>query len=777
MQTAQRMAIFAILLLLLVGSHLNIAQNASFEPTHSIVFADDGETCGDFVQQVFLDVSRYCSQLDNNQACLGYNGAKATNNAEFTSVGDTLDLSAAQKFETKRIDPTTDTYGVVVMNIQANYHAETSRHVVLLALGETSVENAVAPTWQVLPTQTTEASILETTPVYLTPGTDAHVIGTLSLGDGVIADGVSPDNHWVRVAYQGTTAWISLDHIALDTSQLAVLNAHTLTPMQNLNIRTGVSHTCSAAPPSAIVLQSDTAEPVSMMLNGIPIEFGSTVFVHNIDAQTLRIVTGEGRAVLFAGTSHEVVVPTGTSVDIPLSADGMALHTWMNWQVTADEIASFTPIENLAPTLWNEPYKSPSIFLQSGNGGPPPVVVPPDGAPPENTPAPSDRPPFPTPSRAPFLGEDLDDGTVFESLIIGEPACTDDSLLFHSNRDYDWDIYRLRSGIDVLNISAGAGSQEIHPTYSQDREWIAFTSTRVNNIDFDDSNWEIYIVDQDGNNLQRVTYNTGYDMNPSWGPAGWLVFESNRDENWELYAVNLEEGRDIMRLTETDNATDDINPFWIPGTNEIVYQSNADGDWEIYRLNVVTGDMEQLTDNDVNDQLPIVAHDTNQLAWVQENDFGTYDLWLMDLETGDVEQLTDTGTDISGHVFAPDDSFIAYHTDLDGDFDVFVVDLGGKLDDDTYFIKNISDDQSDAGNDGFNDKAPTFRCESPVIIYHSNQLDDNYELYQVDPTPLRVTNFVRSTRLTFFDEALDIFAEGNPRVEFNSRAETFPNMD
>lgn len=775
MQTTQRIAIFIILLLLLFSVDFNAGQTETLDIMPPIAFADDGEACGEFVQQVFFDVSRYCSELDNNQACLGYKGAKATNNADFTSVGDTLELSATQKFETQVIDPASDTYGVVVMNIQANYHADTSRHVVLLALGEASIENAVASNWQVTPANTTEVSALEATSVYLTPGMDAAIIGKLSLGDVVIADGVSPDGNWARIAYQGTTAWVTLDDVALDTSALAVLSANALTPMQNLNIRTGLSNTCSAAPPSAIVLQSATDEPVSMVVNGISIDFGSTVFVHNIDNNTLRIVTGEGQSILFAGTTQEVVIPTGTSVDIPLDENGMALHSWTNWQISVEEIDAFAPVEYLSATVLNEPYKSPSIFQQSGNGDPPPVVVPPSGGPPENPPAPSDRPPFPTPDRDPFLGENLDDGTVFDGLAIGGPACSDDSLLFHSNRDYDWDVYRLRTGVEVVNISRGVGSQEIHPTYSQDREWVAFTSTRVDNIDFDDSNWEIYVADKNGENQQRVTYNTGYDMNPSWGPAGWLVFESNRDENWELYAVNLENGRDATRLTEND--FDDVNPFWIPGTNEIVYQSNEDGDWEIYQLNIVTSEVEQLTDNEVNDQLPIVSHDTNQLAWVQENDFGTYDLWLMDMETGNVEQLTDTGTDIAGHVFAPDDSFIAYHTELDGDYDVFVVDLTEKLEDDTYFIKNISDNQNDALNDDFEDKAPTFRCDSPIVIYHSDQLDDDFELYQVDPMPLRDTTFVRSTRLTFFDEALDIFAEGNPRVEFNSRTEAFPDMD
>jgi|GEM_PF-5727535 len=64
-----------------------------------------------------------------------------------------------------------------------------------------------------------------------------------------------------------------------------------------------------------------------------------------------------------------------------------------------------------------------------------------------------------------------------------------------------------------------------------------------------DGNWEIYVMDVDGSNQQRLTYNAARDALPRWSPDGEkIVFQSDRDGNWEIYVMNAD-GSDQQRLT------------------------------------------------------------------------------------------------------------------------------------------------------------------------------------------------------------------------------------
>ena len=74
---------------------------------------------------------------------------------------------------------------------------------------------------------------------------------------------------------------------------------------------------------------------------------------------------------------------------------------------------------------------------------------------------------------------------------------------------------------------------------------------------------------------------SGADKSPRLSPDGRLiVFESERDGNWEIYVMNAD-GSDQTRLTE--NEAEDADPIWSPDGRRIAFLSNRDGRTEIYR--------------------------------------------------------------------------------------------------------------------------------------------------------------------------------------------------
>ena len=77
---------------------------------------------------------------------------------------------------------------------------------------------------------------------------------------------------------------------------------------------------------------------------------------------------------------------------------------------------------------------------------------------------------------------------------------------------------------------------------------IAFVSQR-------DGNDEIYTMNADGSNVQRLTSDPigspNSDLSPTWSPDGTrIAFVSNRDGNYEIYVMNAD-GSNQQRLTSS----------------------------------------------------------------------------------------------------------------------------------------------------------------------------------------------------------------------------------
>jgi len=75
-----------------------------------------------------------------------------------------------------------------------------------------------------------------------------------------------------------------------------------------------------------------------------------------------------------------------------------------------------------------------------------------------------------------------------------------------------------------------------------------------------DGNTEIYVMNADGSQPERLTNELASDFGPSWSPDGaQLVFSSERDGNFEVY-VMAADGSDPTRLT--DDPADDFASDW-----------------------------------------------------------------------------------------------------------------------------------------------------------------------------------------------------------------------
>jgi TolB protein len=133
------------------------------------------------------------------------------------------------------------------------------------------------------------------------------------------------------------------------------------------------------------------------------------------------------------------------------------------------------------------------------------------------------------------------------------------------------------------------------PTFPTLQGTLLFESNR-------DGNPEIYAMDLSNQSLLRLTNNAAIDMQPAMAPDGQRVaYVSNQNGNNEIYLTGLDR-RPPVDLT--NNPGDDQQPTWSPDGNWIAFTSNRDGNQEIYIMRSDGSNVQNLTSNPASDFAP-----------------------------------------------------------------------------------------------------------------------------------------------------------------------------
>lgn len=229
-----------------------------------------------------------------------------------------------------------------------------------------------------------------------------------------------------------------------------------------------------------------------------------------------------------------------------------------------------------------------------------------------------------------------------------------------------------------------------------------------------DGNWEIYLLDLQSWLEYNLTQHPAEDRNPALSPDGTHVaFESHRDGNWELYVLDLAKG-DVTRLT--DELAFDGAPAWSPDGSRIAFESYRDGNWEVYALDLDTLQPTRLTDNPAGDYAPAWSPDGEQIAFTSWRD-GDKEIYVMGVDGSQQRNLTNSPGDDEYPAWSPSGDRLAFVSSRDG----YATEI--------YVMGADGEQQTRLTHNDVNDWSPAWSPDGQEIICASYNKGEFFEVY------------------------------------------------
>jgi Tol biopolymer transport system component len=212
------------------------------------------------------------------------------------------------------------------------------------------------------------------------------------------------------------------------------------------------------------------------------------------------------------------------------------------------------------------------------------------------------------------------------------------SIAFHSNRDGNNEIYVMNpDGSEQTRLTFDPGNNQ-RADISPDGQRIVFSSNRITETN-PTGDFEIFVMNADGSDLRQLTFNEAEDSWPRWSPNGkWIAFHSNVDGNFEIYVIKPN-GTHLTRVTDYPGL--DQFPEWSPNGKQLAIRRDND----LYLIDRDGSNPVQLTAQAMINQMASWSPDGKRIAFLSTR-AGYASVFVMDADGSNQVNLTPKPEDV-----------------------------------------------------------------------------------------------------------------------------------
>jgi TolB protein len=247
-------------------------------------------------------------------------------------------------------------------------------------------------------------------------------------------------------------------------------------------------------------------------------------------------------------------------------------------------------------------------------------------------------------------------------------------IAFVSNRDGNDELYMMDyDGANQIRLTFN-NVMDYSPAWSPDGAHIAYTS-------YQNLTAGLYILDVYEGKRTAVSIRGG-NFTPAWSPDGKkLAFSSSMEgnqDNQEIYVADIESGPTrvgrIKRLTFTPAS--DISPTWSPNGREIAFTSDRGGTPQIYIMDVDGSNVRRISMGANWNDSPAWSPAGDRIVYVARVD-NLFDLYVYNIRTTSYQKLTETNARNESPAWSPDGRHIVFTSNMKGGVQLWAIDSDG----------------------------------------------------------------------------------------------------
>ena len=253
-------------------------------------------------------------------------------------------------------------------------------------------------------------------------------------------------------------------------------------------------------------------------------------------------------------------------------------------------------------------------------------------------------------------------------LNLGEPPIFTTKIVFCSNRDGNWELYMMDyDGYNQMRLTYNK-IEDYMPAWSTDGKKIAYTAFRNEKAAL----YLLHIYDQKRELI--------YDQGTCWGPCfsadgKKLAFSTTKDDsNTEIYIANSN-GKNVRRLTI--HRAIDTNPSWSPTNRELVFTSDRGGNPQIYIMDAEGSNTRRRSFGGTHHDNPSWSPRGDRIAYVSRVE-AVFDIYVLDLRTDQIIKLTEGYSRNETPKWSPDGRHIIFSSNRTGSTQLYRMDFDGK---------------------------------------------------------------------------------------------------